>query len=142
MNKTIAMIITIIFLFLPSSWINSKESESKMINNGMIVRISEIDVYPQFLDKYLAFAKEVAQDSVIKEDGVISIYPMQVLEDSTQIRILEIYKNEQSYKNHIASAHFKKYKEGTLQMVKQLKLVDTKEISPENLKRIFKKANE
>lgn len=138
MKKILAMVAVFIVL---NTGLNAQESESKMLNNGMIVRISEIEVHPQFLDEYLLFAKQVAQDSVLNESGVISIYPMQVLEDKTQIRILEIYKDEKSYKSHIASAHFKKYKEGTLHMVKHLKLVDTKELAPENFKRIFKKAN-
>lgn len=109
-------------------------------NNGMIVRISAIEVHPQYLAEYLEFAREVAHDSVTKEPGVVSIYPMQMLKDGTQIRILEIYKNEEAYKKHIASAHFKKYKEGTLHMVKALELIDTNQLCPENFPLIFKKA--
>lgn len=109
-------------------------------NNGMIVRISEIEVYPEYLDEYLDFAKEVAQKSVEKEKDVISIYPMSAIKDNTQIRILEIYRNQEAYKNHIASPHFKKYKEGTLHMVKSLNLVDTYQLCPENFNKIFKKS--
>lgn len=89
-------------------------------NNGMIIRISEIEVYPEYLGEYLIYAKEVALQSVEKEEGVISIYPMAVAKDNTQIRILEIYKNQEAYTHHIATPHFKKYKEGTLHMVKHL----------------------
>ncbi|MCM1003522.1 MAG: antibiotic biosynthesis monooxygenase [Candidatus Gastranaerophilales bacterium] len=106
----------------------------------MIVRISEIEVYPEYLEEYLNYAKEVAKDSVEKEKDVVSIYPMMVIEDNTQIRILEIYRNENAYKNHISSPHFKKYKEGTLHMVKNLYLVDTYQLCPENFNKIFKKA--
>ncbi len=109
-------------------------------NNGMIVRISEIEVYPEHLKEYLEYAKEVAQDSIKNEKDVVSIYPMAVIKDNTQIRILEIYKNQEAYKNHIASPHFKKYKEGTLHMVKHLELVDTYQLAPENFNKIFKRA--
>lgn len=109
-------------------------------NNGMIVRISEIEVYPEYLEEYLGYAKDVAAESVKKEKDVVSIYPMSVIKDNTQIRILEIYKNQDAYKKHIASSHFKKYKEGTLHMVKHLDLVDTYQLCPENFDRIFKKA--
>ncbi len=109
-------------------------------NNGMIVRISEVEVYPEYLNEYLEYAKEVAKESVKNEKGVISIYPMAVIKDNTQIRILEIYKNQEAYKKHIASPHFKKYKEGTLHMVKNLNLVDTYQLCPENFNKIFKKA--
>ena len=108
-------------------------------NNGMIVRISEIEVYPKYLDEYLNFAVEVAETSVEKEKGVISIYPMMLIRDHNQIRILEIYKSKEAYKKHIESEHFKKYKNSTLHMVKSLDLVDTYQISPKNFSRIFKK---
>jgi len=108
-------------------------------NDDMIIRISEIEVYPEYLDEYLRFAQEVAKDSIEKEDGVISIYPMMVIKNNNQIRILEIYKNEEAYKNHIASAHFQKYKQGTLSMVKSLNLVDTYQLVPENFSKIFKR---
>ena len=98
-------------------------------NNGMIVRISEIEVYPEYLEEYLEFAKEVAAQSIQKEKDVVSIYPMTEIKDNNLIRILEIYKNQDAYKKHIASPHFRKYKEGTLHMVKHLDLVDTYQLS-------------
>ncbi|MCM1129310.1 MAG: antibiotic biosynthesis monooxygenase [Alistipes senegalensis] len=109
-------------------------------NNGMIIRISEVEVHSEYLEEYLNYAKEVAKDSVEKEKDVISIYPMMVIKDNNKIRILEIYRNEEAYKNHIASLHFKKYKEGTMHMVKNLDLVDTYQLCPENFNKIFKKA--
>ncbi|MGN1153697.1 MAG: putative quinol monooxygenase [Candidatus Gastranaerophilaceae bacterium] len=109
-------------------------------NNGMIVRISEIEVYPEYLDEYLNYAKDIAKISVEKEKDVISIYPMSEIRDNTQIRILEIYRNQEAYKKHIDSPHFKKYKEGTLHMVKNLDLVDTYQLCPENFNKIFKKS--
>ncbi len=109
-------------------------------NNEMIVRISEIEVYPDYLEEYFKFAQEVALKSVKNEKGVVSIYPMAVIKDNTQIRILEIYKNQDAYEKHIKSSHFKKYKEGTLHMVKHLELVDTYQLCPENFNKIFKKS--
>ena len=64
---------------------------------------------------------------------------MIAIKDNNQIRILEIYKNEEAYKNHIASKHFQKYKKGTLNMVKSLELVDTYQLSEKNFKKIFKR---
>ena len=109
-------------------------------NNAMVIRISEIEVYPDYLEEYLKFAKEVAFESVKNEKGVVSIYPMSVIKDNTRIKILEIYKNQDAYKKHIESSHFKKYKEGTLHMVKHLDLVDTYQLCPENFNKIFKKS--
>lgn len=111
-------------------------------NDGMIVRISEIEVYPEYLEEYLTFAEDVATDSVEKEAGVISIYPMMVIQNNNQIRILEIYENEAAYKAHIASEHFQKYKKGTLHMVKSLDLVDMYQLNPTVFPKVFKKVNE
>ena len=110
-----------------------------LINNTMITRISEIEVYPEYLTEYLQAAKLVGQTSVEQEEGVICIYPMQVKRDSCQIRILEIYADEAAYKRHIQTAHFQTYKQGTLHMVKHLDLVDCEPMNPGSMKLIFKK---
>ena len=87
----------------------------------MIVRLAEIEVYPQHLKEYLEFANEVDRLSVEQEPGVVCLYPMQSAEDSTKIRILEIYASEEAYQQHLKTDHFQKYKQGTLHMVKDLK---------------------
>ena len=67
------------------------------------------------------------------------LYPMQSAEDSTKIRILEIYASEKAYQQHLKTDHFQKYKQGTLHMVKDLKLPTMKPLDPETMKLIFKK---
>ena len=104
-----------------------------------IVRIAEIEVYPQYLNEYLAAAAEIQKSSLAEEPGVVSLFPMQTKEDSCQIRILEIYASQQAYQHHIQTAHFQKYKQGTLHMVKSLKLQDLDELTPETVEKIFKR---
>ena len=106
---------------------------------NMIVRIAEIEVYPQYLEEYLTFANEVDRLSIEREPGVICLYPMQSAEDSCLIRILEIYASEKAYQQHLKTDHFQKYKQGTLHMVKDLKLPTMKPLDPETMKLIFKK---
>jgi predicted TIM-barrel fold metal-dependent hydrolase/quinol monooxygenase YgiN len=106
---------------------------------NMIVRIAEIEVFPQYLKEYLAFANEVDRLSIEREPGVICLFPMQSAEDSCQIRILEIYASEEAYQSHLKTEHFQKYKQGTLHMVKDLKLPTMKPLDPETMKLIFKK---
>ena len=108
-------------------------------NETMIVRLAEIEVYPQHLKEYLEFANEVDRLSVEQEPGVICLYPMQSAEDSTKIRILEIYASEKAYQQHLKTDHFQKYKQGMLHMVKDLKLPTMKPLDPETMKLIFKK---
>jgi quinol monooxygenase YgiN len=107
--------------------------------NTMIVRLAEIEVYPEHLQEYLKFANEVDRLSVEREPGVVCLFPMQSAEDSTQIRILEIYASEEAYQSHIKTEHFQKYKQGTLHMVKGLKLPTMRTLDPETMRLIFNK---
>ena len=117
-------------------------NESAIADTAMLVRISEIEVYPEYLGEYLNFAINVGETSVREEPGVIAIYPMIQQRDSCQIRILEIYVDYEAYKNHITTAHFQTYKQGTLHMVKSLDLVDMRPMNPNAMKVIFRKMGE
>lgn len=107
--------------------------------DSMLVRISEIEVYPEYLDEYLTYALNVGATSVRKEPGVIAIYPMMQQRDSCQVRILEIYADREAYRHHITTEHFQTYKQGTLHMVKSLDLVDMKPMNPAAMPEIFLK---
>lgn len=119
--------------------VTEEEFTSPIIQKPMIVRIAEIKVYPQYLTEYLSYANEVDRLSVEREPGVICLFPMQSTEDATVIRILEIYSSEEAYQQHIKTDHFQKYKQGTLHMVKSLKLPTMKALDPDAMKLIFKK---
>lgn len=105
----------------------------------MMVRISEIEIVPEFLEEYNAILKKESSESVKIEPGVIAIYPMYQKENPNQIRIIEIYANHSAYQSHLKTPHFQHYKTTTLKMVKSLKLVDMSTIDPETMKMIFKK---
>ena len=129
-------------LYQNAKWLFGQTGEKPTAEHAaqnMIVRIAEIEVYPQYLQEYLAFANEVDRLSIEREPGVICLYPMQSAEDSCQIRILEIYASEDAYQQHLKTDHFQKYKQGTLHMVKDLKLPTMKPLDPETMKLIFKK---
>ncbi len=98
-------------------------SKQAMEEDG-IIRLSKIEVYPEYLNEYLKYAVEVGQSSLLTDPGVLAMYSMQEKEDSCKITILEIYASQDAYKKHIASDHFQKYKQGTLHMVKSLELCD------------------
>ena len=105
----------------------------------MLYRLAEIEIHPQYLKEYLAAAAEIQKASLAEEPGVVCLFPTQTNEDSCQIRILEIYASQQAYKHHIQTAHFLKYKQGTLHMVKHLKLQDLQPLTPETMNSIFKR---
>jgi len=105
----------------------------------MLVRIAEIEVHPEWLDAYLAAARTVGAESVAREPGVVCIFPMQKKENPCSIRIVEIYRGEEAYKVHLASPHFRVYKEGTPHMIKSLELVPMRPLDAAGMKLIFKK---
>ena len=98
-----------------------------------IVRVSWITVDPARVEEYKVFAAEVGRESMKKEPGVRVLYSVQEKKNPTQFTILEIYENDAAYKHHIQTPHFKKYKTGTLEMVKKLELIDCNPLVPEAL---------
>ena len=90
-----------------------------------IVRLAEIEVFQEKLEDYMGFASEVGLVSMASEPGVIALFSMQDKADPSKIYILEVYADREAYQAHLQTAHFRKYKEGTADMVKSLKLIDT-----------------
>lgn len=124
----------------PNEKMNKCENaEMSRGENALLVRIAEIEVNEGYLDAYLAAAHNVGTKSVESEKGVICIFPMQVKDSPNTIRIVEIYRDSLSYQAHLQKPHFLDYKQGTLHMVKSLKLVDTNPLAPESMPLIFKK---
>ena len=119
--------------------LSSDKPTAKKHDDTMLVRIAEIEVHPEHHEAYLTAATEIQQKSLAEEPGVLCLFPNQMKEDSTQIRILEIYASQQAYQHHIQTAHFQKYKQGTLHMVKSLKLQDLTPLAPETMTNIFKR---
>ena len=109
------------------------------VGGGSLYRLAEIEIHPQYLKEYLAAAAEIQKASLAEEPGVVCLFPTQTKEDSCQIRILEIYASQQAYHHHIKTAHFQKYKQGTLHMVKHLKLQDLQPLTPETVNNIFQR---
>ena len=116
----------------------SPETETSGTDD-LVVRIAEIEVFPEWLDAYLAAARTVGAESVAKEPGVVCIFPMRQKENPCSIRIVEIYRSEAAYKTHLQTPHFRTYKEGTPHMIKSLKLVPMTPLDAEGMKLIFRK---
>lgn len=97
-----------------------------------IVRLSKIEVYPEHLEEYMKYATEVGEVSLRTEPGVLTMYAVSEKDNPCRVTILETYANREAYEKHIASPHFRKYKEGTLHMVKSLTLSDQTPVNPAN----------
>lgn len=97
-----------------------------------IIRLSRVEVDSAYLDEYMKYATEVGEISLRTEPGVLTMYALQEKENPCNITILETYASQEAYRSHIASAHFRKYKQGTLHMVRNLRLLDQNELNPSN----------
>lgn len=106
-------------------------SKLPMSSDG-IIRLSKVEVDSAYLDEYMKFATEVGEISLRTEPGVLTMYAVQEKENPCNITILETYASQESYRSHIASAHFQKYKQGTLHMVRNLVLSDQVVLNPDS----------
>ena len=97
-----------------------------------IVRLSKIEVYPEYLEEYMKFATEVGEVSLRTEPGVLTMYAVSEKENPCMVTILETYASQKAYELHVTSEHFQKYKQGTLHMVKRLTLSDQTPLNPAN----------
>lgn len=88
------------------------------------VRIAKIVVDSGQLESYKAFLAEGIETAVRVEPGVLRMYAVQDKLKPTHVTVFETYASKDAYDFHVQTSHFKKYKSGTLSMVKSLELVD------------------
>lgn len=97
-------------------------------NEKQLVRLALIEVDTTQLDRYIGFLREEIKASIEKESGVITLYAIAERENPKHITIFETYADSSQYRAHLTTLHFQKYKQGTLQMVKHLELIETQPI--------------
>jgi len=95
-----------------------------------MVRLAKLVIDSIQLEKYKTSLKEEIEASVQLEPGVLTLYAVAEKNNPTHITILEIYADTVSYKAHLQTPHFIKYKNGTKDMVKSLELVETIPLVP------------
>lgn len=110
----------------------SRHVRQEAMDTDGIVRLSKIEIYPQYLEAYKKYATEVGEISLRTEPGVLTMYAVSEKENPCRITIIETYASREAYRKHIASTHFRKYKQGTLHMVKSLELTDQTPLNPSN----------
>lgn len=95
---------------------------------GRLIRIAELEIDPAQLNAYKAALREEIAASIRVEPGVLRLYAVSVKGHPEQIRLFEMYASAAAYEAHLRTPHFKKYKEGTVGMVKSLRLVETEPV--------------
>jgi quinol monooxygenase YgiN len=102
----------------------SVNSETMAQQKNQMVRLAKIKVDPSQLEKYNTALREQMETAIRVEPGVLTYYAVADKSTPSHITILEIYADSLAYKSHIATPHFKKYKETVQHMVTALELVD------------------
>jgi quinol monooxygenase YgiN len=93
-------------------------------SNDPYVRVAKIIVDSSQLSSYMHFLKEGVETAMQQEPGVLRMYAVAEKNHPHRITIIETYASKAAYELHIQTAHFKRYKQGTLHMVKFLELID------------------
>ena len=111
MRKIIAIILFVILVLSCSMCQEANTTrmcEKDSMSADGIVRLSIIEVYPQYIDEYIKYAVEVGEVSLRTEPGVLTMYAVKDKENPCLVTILETYSSKNAYEKHIASAHFQK----------------------------------
>ena len=99
------------------------------MNRKPVVRMAELEIDPETLEAYRALLTEEIEASLGLEDGVLSLDAVSIRDNPNQIRILEVYADQEAYEAHLRTPHFLKYKRETAGMVTSLTLMDVDPIA-------------
>lgn len=69
-----------------------------MASDG-IVRLSKVEVYPEYLEAYLEYATQVGEVSLRTEPGVLTMYAVREKENPCMVTILETYASREAYES-------------------------------------------
>ncbi len=94
-------------------------------DNGLVVRIAQLEIDPAQVAAYQAAVKEEISESTRVEPGVISIYAVAEVDRPNWFHFFEIYASDSAYRSHIESPHFKKYAVTTKSMILSKRLIET-----------------
>ncbi|MBY5406584.1 putative quinol monooxygenase [Rhizobium leguminosarum] len=87
--------------------------------------VAELEIDPDTLETYRALLTEEIEASLALEDGVLSLNAVSIRNNPNQIRILEIYADQEAYEAHLRTPHFHQ----TAHMVTSLTLIEVDPIA-------------
>ncbi|HEY4154591.1 MAG TPA: putative quinol monooxygenase [Puia sp.] len=99
-------------------------TQSVAQDKKQVVRIARIEIDPAQADQYKAAVKEIGETSLRSEPGVLMLFSVADKNQPGHITIIEIYADSAAYQAHLKTAHFKRYKAITRNMVRSLDLVE------------------
>jgi 4-carboxymuconolactone decarboxylase len=114
---------TLILMAVFSIGFGQESSENNM------VRLVKIEVDPDQLDTYVPLLREQMNSAIKLEPGVLQYHVVTEKERPNWFTLIEVYRSREDYLAHLQTPHFLKYKNGTIDMVKSLELLDAKFIA-------------
>lgn len=90
-----------------------------------IIRIFEMLIRPESVQKFTELGKHNIRQSVNTEQGVLGMYVMTDKTDPNKFYIVEAYADETAYQAHRASPHFQAWLNGAKEMIVSRKMIET-----------------
>lgn len=97
----------------------SEEEPSINTSLSAYIRWSELEVDPAHMEGFRALGNENVRETRRNDPGVLAFYWAGEKDHPNRIRVLEVYANENAYKAHLASAHYKKFRDGSRPLLKR-----------------------
>jgi len=88
------------------------------------VRLAELEIDPAELERFNAAITEGIETAVRVEPGVLVLYAVSEKDDPARVRVFEIYRDENAYRAHLETPHFRKFRAATENMVRSRRLLD------------------
>ncbi len=112
-------------IFLCALILGGPRMSAQETTHKRLVRIAEIEIDPAHLNAYKVALRAEIEASIRLEPGVLSLYAVAIKGHPNEIRLFEVYADDNAYQAHLQSAHFLRYKHETIGMVRSLKLIET-----------------
>ncbi|HEY0652661.1 MAG TPA: antibiotic biosynthesis monooxygenase [Chryseosolibacter sp.] len=106
----------------------SRKTSTIFEDKNQLVRLAVIEVDSLQVKPYNEYLKEEIEASIGLEPGVITLYGVAEKDNPKHVTLFETYADSSQYRSHLATPHFQKYKQGTLQMVTHLDLIQMQPI--------------
>ena len=90
-----------------------------------IIRIFEMQIRPESVQKFTELGKHNIRQSVNTEQGVLGMYVMTDKADPNKFYIVEAYADETAYQAHRASPHFQAWLNDAKEMIVSRKMIET-----------------
>jgi quinol monooxygenase YgiN len=90
--------------------------------DNKVTRIARLTIDSLKIDEYRQLLKEQMETAIRAEPGVLSYAVYADKNEPYKLTIVEVYADNAAYLAHRETAHFKKYKTATKDMVKSLEL--------------------